>query len=113
MKVYIATHGEREDREIVGVFLTLADAEDCGLADDVEEHDLLEGPMDVRTRHQVWITRHGPRAGLTSSSSWREQYDGNDEVVFPSATVALGWDLDQTRDALLARVAEDNPDPFA
>lgn len=53
MKVYLATSGEYSDYRVLHAFARREDAEAYPLADDVEEYELHEGPVEVRTRHTV------------------------------------------------------------
>ncbi|MEV2277725.1 hypothetical protein AB0I72_19275 [Nocardiopsis sp. NPDC049922] len=53
MKVYLATAGEYSDFRVQAVFANRPDAEAHELADDVMEYEVHEGPIEVRTWHEL------------------------------------------------------------
>jgi hypothetical protein len=95
-KVYVATHGEYDNYEVVGVFLREQDAKDCELADDYFEETLRTGPMDVRTRYRAIKIARGPHKGTFRYSSWEAEYDGDDRVKVDH-NGAEGWDQGKVR----------------
>lgn len=64
VKVYLATRGEYSDYRVAHVFARREDAEAYKLADNVEERELHDGPVEVRRWHEMrWEPRLGDRAG--------------------------------------------------
>lgn len=69
MKVYLATSGSYSDYQVLHVFTRREDAEAYPLADEVEEFDLHEGPVETRIWHSLtW---------------WPDEPDGDHEVPMP------------------------------
>jgi putative lipase involved disintegration of autophagic bodies len=114
MKVYLATSGEYSDYGVRRVFARYEDAEAYELADNVEEYELTEGPMEVRTWHHLLWWPDLPDREQTSSaaanpsfSTERRDFDGHpDNVVhqwhigphhLPARLGISGWDLDRIR----------------
>lgn len=54
MKVYLATSGDHGDYSILRVFRNREDAEAYELADDIDEREVEEGPVDVRRWHGLY-----------------------------------------------------------
>jgi len=62
MKIYLATSGEYDDYKVLHAFRNRSDAEAYALGDDVEEHELREGPAEVRKFHVLrWRPDLGDR----------------------------------------------------
>jgi hypothetical protein len=59
VKVYLATAGEYSDYRVLQVFARREDAESYELGEDVEEWDVEDGPVEMRTWHSLhwWPAR--------------------------------------------------------
>jgi hypothetical protein len=127
MKVYLAFANGYDDRRVERVFARRADAEAYGLADEVEEFEVLEGPVEVREWHTLhWVAgcpdRAQPEGGraanpVLTSDRWAvdERPSGVtiDWKKHPKAAVVIatgevltevthtltveGWDLERVR----------------
>lgn len=114
MKVYLATAGEYSDYGVVHVFARREDAEAYSLADDVEEFEVREGPIEVRTWHfLMWEPAIPDRPASTTAAanplehSDERDYDGRPKHVEhrwderrPYGRTSLtvqGWDLERVR----------------
>ena len=118
-KVYLAVSGEYSDYRVQHVFARREDAEAYELGDDVEERELQEGPVEVRTWHMLlWDARIGDREGTNPfESAQRKDFDGraqhaehqwhgDRDARYPERAGASaagprlyigGWDLDRVR----------------
>ena len=118
MPVYLATSGEHDDFAVQAVFTNRADAEAYELADDVIEHEVHDGPIEVRTWHELrWHSWQGdmeeaPGKQVANPAEYtsRVPFRGDPEEVvhtwepfgkqFPDDWLVLvvkGWDLDAVR----------------
>lgn len=100
MKVYLATSGEYSDYRVRRVFTRREDAEAYELADGVEEVEVDEGPVEVRTKHYLtwssWIPDReadGWAAANPSVTTDREDYDGRPSLGHRWREESLGWTL--------------------
>lgn len=118
MKVYVATAGEYSDFQVVGVFTRQEDAWAYELGDGVEEYELHDGPVEVRSwHHLVWSPnvpdrdRGGDYAEMANPHAWSElrEFDGHPnraehrwdsrwyrDAEYPILLVE-GWDLERVR----------------
>lgn len=114
MKVYIATSGEYSDYRIAHVFASREDAEAYRGAERVEEHEVREGPIEMRTWHRLtWNTKIPDRSGGDFSLAnphemgdlkdfggdprhVEHQWHGPPEITAPVLYVE-GWDLRRVR----------------
>lgn len=108
MKVYVRTSGEYSDYHIIRIFKNQADAEAYELGDDIEEWELTENPVEVRTWHVLtWSpNRAEAETGEDRNPWWRSdqrEFDGNerscshrwDQVPNAprfTALIVQGWD---------------------
>lgn len=116
MKVYLATSGEYSDYRVQHVFTRREDAESYALGEDVEERELQDGPVEVRTWHMLrWNPGIPDREGdsLRVPNPWlitgRRDWDGRPGHVqhewFTQTQfqppkrqlVVEGWDLERVR----------------
>ena len=110
MKVYLATAGSYSDYRVRQVFARREDAEAYGLADDVEEYDLQESPVEVRTWYTLrwYITKpDGPADSRSVGNPWESSelrdFDGRpnnlQHSTYYNGDVLLveGWDLNGVR----------------
>jgi hypothetical protein len=112
MKVYLATSGEYSDFRVRQVFARREDAESYELGDDVEEREVRDGPVEVRSWHFLYWRPGKPDSGGDSlacgnpwSSSRPSDFDGRPRLVQhhwddhgPGRVLAVeGWDLDGVR----------------
>ena len=85
MKVYAATSGEYSDYRVRHIFAREEDARAYALGDDVEEFELREGPVEVRSWHTLrWDAGKPDRkaeGGLSAGNPWtysqRRDFGGN------------------------------------
>lgn len=85
MKVYVATSGDYSDYRIMHVFARREDAEAYEGADRVEEYELREGPVEMRTWYTlIWNPGQPDRdqaEGVRGPNPWmfgsREDFDGD------------------------------------
>jgi hypothetical protein len=121
VKVWIATSGEYDDYAIRHVFAHREDAEAYELGDAVEEHEIHDGPIEVRERHTLtWnvniVDRQGDfnAAANPLEGSHPEDYDGDTQTVMHGWSWGLrewegniltveGWDLAQVRNVYAAQ----------
>lgn len=107
-KVYLATAGEYSSYRVLHVFAREEDAADYGLADNVEEVDLHDEPVEVR----YWYTLHWFSWQPDSTSNPAEagelrDFDGHAEnisnywgsTLIPErrTLTVQGWDRDRVR----------------
>jgi hypothetical protein len=109
MKVYLATKGDYDDFQVKRVFARKEDAQTYELADDWEEFEVDEGPVEVRDWHVlVWHTLRPDCVGdLIKTSpnpqiySRRKDFDGQPDRLEQSADfdelVVAGWDLERVQ----------------
>lgn len=119
MKVYVATSGEYSGRFNAYVFTKREDAEAYAGPDNVEEHELREGPVERRPRHVLtWNPALPDRDAdpglreLVNPHEWErlEDFDGRAQNVtyawippshfVPAVSDLLqveGWDLERVR----------------
>jgi len=112
MKVYLATAGEYSDYRVVRVFARKEDAEAYELANDVEEYELTEGPIEVRRWHTLgwcpWIPDREATGMAAANPFWGNEmrdYDDQPRNVihkwqddrFGRRLAVEGWDLDRIR----------------
>ena len=112
MKVYLATSGEYSDYRVRGVFTRREDAEAYALGDDVEEYELHNGPVEVRTWHQLSWSPQIPdreRGNMNRANpnkyEERRDFDGHEkhaehewrEHPIGPILVVSGWDLARVR----------------
>jgi hypothetical protein len=112
-KIYLATAGEYSGYHVVRAFTREEDARSYALADDVEEYELSDGPIEVRTRWTLTWRPHLPdqkndgnrvsnpyeshsrrdfdgRAGH-AQHQWTKSHRGEDTLLIG------GWDLQRIR----------------
>jgi hypothetical protein len=106
MMIYLATSGEYDDYRVEAAFTRREDAEAFELGDDVEEMKLHDGPLEVRTWHQIrWYKRDPLRSGSSlrvpnpyPQDRERRIWDGNPARVevtsfaCGSQVEVAGWD---------------------
>ena len=112
MKVYLATAGSYSDYRVRAVFTREEDARAYALADDVEEYELHDGPVEVRTWHQLsWSTgipdRKSDGFALANPNTYenRRDFDGHEKHAehewreHPAGPILVvgGWDLARVR----------------
>lgn len=121
MKVYLATHGAHSDYQVLHAFARREDAEAYELADDVEEFELREGPVETRDWYSLeWYTaepdgEHTVEGSFTNQTyrltnprparSRRRDYDGRPHrvehswrpCVRGSSLNVEGWDLERVQ----------------
>jgi hypothetical protein len=113
MKVYLATSGEYSDFRVRHVFARREDAESYELGDDVEEREVRDGPVEVRSWHRLYWHPGKPDAddgdsfalGNPWSSSRPSDFDGRarlvehrwDDTAGGRVLTVEGWDLDGVR----------------
>lgn len=116
MKVYLATTGEYSDYRVVHVFAREEDARAYLLAGDVEEYELQEGPVEVRSWHHLrWVpgepdTPQAPPGLPTDDANpcvWSDlrDFDGHPKRVehtwrerrWGKILLVEGWDLERVR----------------
>lgn len=113
MKVYLATAGEYSDYQVVRVFARQEDAANYELADEWEEYEVDEGPVEVRTWHVLdWVPglpdREQTNAHGANPHMWsdRRDFDGHPRRVehrwlvgrpIGDQLIVGGWDLDGVR----------------
>lgn len=112
MKVYLATAGEYSDYRVMHVFARREDAEAYELADDVEEYEVNDGPVGVRTWHiLMWdsavVDRAADDVRSANPHEWtdRRDFDGRinrvehrwDGHLNGPRLVVQGWDLERVR----------------
>lgn len=99
VKVYLATTGEYSDYRVVRVFANRADAEAYPIADDIEEYELTEGPVDVRPWHEITWRLNDREPEQTHEL---RDFDGHPNNCIhrlcssygrPHALTVEGWDL--------------------
>ena len=110
--VWLATSGEYSDYRVQHVFAREEDARAYELADDVQERVLQDGPVEVRTWHELdWRTWIPGRDGDSSRnanpywSSGRKDFDGREshtehhwlETIYGPRLQVGGWDLERVR----------------
>jgi len=119
MKVYVATHGQYSDYRICHVFRNREDAEAYADSDNVEEYELLEGPVERRAWHRLYWHAGQPDqdpGGVRAGNPWmfsdHHDFDGDprrvehkwtsrravnaDDVVFDMPVLTVeGWDRDR------------------
>ena len=89
MKVYLATSGEYSDYHIRRVFARKEDADGYELADEVEEWQVTEGPVEVRDWHtflwSAWIPDREKTPAASANPGWaysdRRDFDGKPRRV--------------------------------
>lgn len=104
--IYLATSGEFDDYRIEAAFTRREDAEAFELGDDVEEMELHDGPLEVRTWYSLrWYEDTPLRSGTSSrvanplhSDRERRIWDGNPGRVessypAPRQIEVQGWDM--------------------
>lgn len=111
-KVYLATSGEYSDYQVRGVFTHEEDARDYKLGEHVEEYELHDGPVEVRTWHQLSWTpaipdRKAENFTLANPNEYQElrDFDGRErhaehqwrEHPLGPILVVSGWDLARVR----------------
>lgn len=112
MKVYLATAGEYSDYRVVQAFARREDAEAYVLADDVEEFEVADGPIEVRSWHCLRWDPATPDAPATrrhaaNPAEWdyRRDFDGRPKWTEHSWNSSQhgtflnvqGWDLERVR----------------
>ena len=114
MKVYVATSGEYSDYRIAHVFARREDADAYQGADQTEEYEVRDGPVEMRPKHGLIWSPGIPDREATSlalanphESSWPEDFDGDERNVShtwlgpPQRTDPVlqvrGWDLQRVR----------------
>lgn len=124
MKVYLATSGSYSDYQVLHVFTRREDAEAYELADDVEEFELHDGPVEARIWHQLswWPDEpdgeHTVEGGFSGHTytltnprpirSYRQDFDGRPNYVEhrwdpgyhtngKSSLIVQGWDPERIR----------------
>ena len=114
MKVYLATSGEYSDYQIVHVFARREDAEAYQGAERVEEFEVRDGPVEMRTWNTLmWHAERPDReaanfaAANPSEYSSLKDFDGRPQNVThawygpPARTGPVlhveGWDLGRIR----------------
>jgi hypothetical protein len=109
--IYLATSGEYDDYRVEAAFTRREDAEAFELGDDVEEMELHDGPLEVRTWHQIrWYKDTPLRRGTFNhvanpyhQDRERRIWDGNPERIevtsfaCGSQVEVEGWDLARVR----------------
>jgi hypothetical protein len=114
LKVYLATSGEYSDFRVVHVFARKEDAASYPLADDHEEYEVAEGPIEVRHWHRLawWpdLPDSGSDAEYPNPATWSQSrdFDGHPNHVEHAwkepagragrrSLVIEGWDLERIR----------------
>ncbi len=108
-KVYLATSGEYSDYRVRHVFTRREDAEAYRLADEVEERELHDGPVEVRAWHTLtWRPKFPdrpaefPQVANPFESKELRDFDGQPGLVEHEWTQGpvlnvRGWDLRRVR----------------
>lgn len=111
--IYLATAGEYSDFRVVAAFTREEDARAYELADDVQEFELHDGPVEVRTWHEIrWWPKIGDREAddthISNPYEDRElrEFDGREGHAghhwttsqYDGDTLTVGgWDLKRVR----------------
>lgn len=120
--IYLATSGEYDDYRIEAAFTRREDAEAFELADDVEEVELHDGPLEVRAWYSLRWYRNRPlekaspgRAPNPYPQDYRRRvWDGDPgrvDVSYPAdrQVEVQGWDMALVRARLESLMAADYP----
>ena len=118
MIIYLATAGDYDDYHVVAAFTRREDAEAFELGDDVEEVELHDGPLEVRTWYQLrWYQNRPPEEASPGrapnpypSDRERRVWDGNPgrvDVTYPAdrQVEVQGWDMALVRAKLESLMA--------
>ena len=116
--IYLATSGEYDDYWIVAAFTRREDAEAFELSDNVDEVELHDGPLEVRTWYQLrWYQNRPPEEASPgrAPNPYPQEYDrrawdgdpGRVEVFspVPSQIEVQGWDMALVRAKLESLMA--------